>query len=277
MPAVLCKKRFAIPISIWTFDIWPDVVYQYGVPKIKPIEYLLSKFIRYVYNHCDNIFVSSKGFAQTISRYTNKAIYYAPNWLQVTENAKSEIRLDTNKINFTFAGNISLYQNLLICVIGFVKANISNAIFNIIGNGSAIKELVDYITLTKVENVKLYGHKPANQINDILSQSDILVLSLIDNQAIEKTEPLKLQSYLSAGKPIFGVLNGSCKEIIEENHLGLCANPSNVDSIANGFKNIISFAKDNKDKINKSSKNLLNTRFNKEKIIQKITEQISPP
>lgn len=277
LPAVLNKKQFDKPIFIWTFDIWPDVVYQYGVPKIKLIEYLLSKFIKYVYNHCDKIFISSQGFAKTINKYIDKPTIYTPNWKQFSLQVKSSLCLPKDKINFTFAGNISLYQNLLICVIGFVKANISNAVFNIVGNGSAIKELVDYITLNKVTNVILHGRKPSQEIDDILCQSDILVLSLINNPSIEKTEPLKLQSYLSAGKPIFGVLNGSCKEIIEKNRIGFCAKPNDVDSIAEGFSKIISLDNEQKKQIKANAEELLNTRFNREKIIQRITKEISPP
>ncbi|MBQ0112617.1 MAG: glycosyltransferase WbuB, partial [Bacteroidales bacterium] len=34
IPAIAIKKKFHKKISIWTFDIWPDVVYMYGVPRM---------------------------------------------------------------------------------------------------------------------------------------------------------------------------------------------------------------------------------------------------
>lgn len=277
LPAVLNKRRFSISLSIWTFDIWPDVVYQYGVPKLRLINYLLSKLIKFVYKHCDNIFVSSKNFINELNKYTNKEIVYAPNWLQESEQKTSSLRLDSKKINFTFTGNISRYQNLLLTAMGFVKADIPNAILNIVGNGSTIKELVDYVTLNNINNVILHGRKPSNEINDILDQSDVLVLPLIDNETISKTEPLKLQSYLKAGKPIFGILKGSCKEIIEENHLGICANPSDIDSIAQGFKDMLDLSDKDKLSIRQSAHNQLQTRFNKEQIVKTITDKLSPP
>lgn len=269
-PALAIKKKYNIPITIWTYDVWPDVVYSYGIPKNFITDLILSKVIKGIYSKCDNILVSSKRFEQTISRYVNKEIHYIPNWLQETENIESALRLDKSKINFTFTGNVSLYQNLLNVIKGFVKANINDSVLNIVGDGSGIEEIKKYVLENNIPNVILHGRYPFNQMNDILNQSNILLISLISNEGIEKTEPLKLQSYLSAGKPIFGVLKGSCKDIIEENKIGICSLPDDIDDIAKGFNKAIEFSKLEGNHIKQRSKELIQSRFNKEKIISRI-------
>ncbi|MCQ2326173.1 MAG: glycosyltransferase family 4 protein [Bacteroidales bacterium] len=275
IPAIAIKKKFHKKISIWTFDIWPDVVYMYGVPRMIITKFFLDNLVRYIYKKFDNILVSSSGFKNSILKYVpNKTITYAPNWLQPVEFVTSEIQLDTNKFNYTFTGNISLYQNMLNVVKGFSLANIENAVLNIIGNGSSYTELKDYIENNNVQNVKLYKRVPYNQIDDILQHSDVFVLPLIANEEIEKTEPLKLQSYLSVGKPIYGILNGTCRAIIEENHLGLCAEPSNIANIAKGFKDIKTYAEDHTNEVYTSAQNLKRERFNKQKTIEKINRTI---
>lgn len=275
IPAIAIKKKFHKKISIWTFDIWPDVVYMYGVPRMIITKFFLDNLVKYIYKKFDNILVSSSGFKNSILKYVpNKTITYAPNWLQPVEFVTSEIQLDTNKFNYTFTGNISLYQNMLNVVKGFSLANIENAVLNIIGNGSSYTELKDYIENNNVQNVKLYKRVPYNQIDDILQHSDVFVLPLIANEEIEKTEPLKLQSYLSEGKPIYGILNGTCRAIIEENHLGLCAEPSNIANIAKGFKDIKTYAEDHTNEVYTSAQNLKRERFNKQKTIEKINRTI---
>lgn len=275
IPAIAIKKKFHKKISIWTFDIWPDVVYMYGVPRMIITKFLLDNLVKYIYKKFDNILVSSSGFKNSILKYVpNKTITYAPNWLQPVEFVTSEIQLDTNKFNYTFTGNISLYQNMLNVVKGFSLANIENAVLNIIGNGSSYTELKDYIENNNVQNVKLYKRVPYNQIDDILQHSDVFVLPLIANEEIEKTEPLKLQSYLSVGKPIYGILNGTCRTIIEENHLGLCAEPSNIEDIARGFKDIKTYAEDHTNEVYTSAQNLKQERFNKKRTIEKINRTI---
>lgn len=269
-PALAIKKKYNVPVVLWTCDIWPDVVYSYGVPKNCIIDLILSKVIKGIYSKCDNILVSSKRFQNTIKKYVNKEIIYAPNWLQETDNVESSLRLDNSKINFSFTGNISLYQNLPNVVKGFVKANINDSVLNIIGEGSGIDELREYILKNNISNIVLHGRYPYNQMNDILSQSDVLIISLISNEGIEKTEPLKLQSYLDSGKPILGILNGSCKDIIEENNIGICSLPDDINDIAKGFNKVIEFSKLEGENIKQRSKELMQSRFNKEKIISKI-------
>lgn len=275
LPAIAIKKKFHKKISIWTFDIWPDVVYMYGVPRMMITKFFLDNLVKYIYKRFDNILVSSSGFKNSILKYVpNKTITYAPNWLQPVDFVTSEIQLDTTKFNYTFTGNISLYQNMLNVVKGFSLANISNAVLNIIGNGSSYTELKDYIENNNIQNVNLYKRVPYNQIDDILQHSDVFVLPLIANEEIEKTEPLKLQSYLSVGKPIYGILNGTCRTIIEENNLGICADPSNVENIARGFKDIKQYAKEHGEDVHIFAQNLTKERFNKQKTISKINRVI---
>ena len=276
LPAIAIKKKFKKNISIWTFDIWPDVVYMYGVPRILPAKIVLDCLVKYIYRRFDNILVSSSGFKDSILKYApNKTITYTPNWLQKTDFAVSRIHLDETKFNFTFTGNISLYQNLVNVVKGFEKANLENCVFNIIGNGSALTELKEYITKHKVKNVFLRGRIQYNQVEDVLRHSDVFVLPLIPNEEIEKTEPLKLQSYLSVGKPIYGILNGTCRKIIEENNLGLCANPMNMEEIAKGFEDMLQYAKEHKEDVFLSAQKLSQERYNKQRIIETINKTIS--
>lgn len=269
-PALKIKKSQKCPITIWTYDIWPDVVYSYGVPKNVITEKILSYFIKRVYKNCDHILVSSKQFETTIQKYCYKDITYIPNWLETTENRKSSLIFLPDFIHFTFTGNISKYQNLRNVIKGFQTANIKNGILHIVGDGSYKAEIDELINSNGYKNIILHGRRPNNEMNDIMNQSDILILSLINNEGIEKTEPLKLQSYLSSGKPILGVLNGSCKEIIEEHQLGITTSPDDIEDIAKGFLSIIDFSKRESDNIKTRAHQLMETRFNKEKIIQRI-------
>lgn len=274
-PAMKLSKKYNVPMYIWTFDIWPDVVYSYGVPKCWLTDVILSWVIKRVYNSCNKIFVSSKRFKETIGRYTSKPILYAPNWLRYVCDEKSDLHLIADKFQFTFAGNISRYQNLINTVRGFAKANIPDTILNIIGDGSYADNVRKVVEELELENVIMYGRKPFNQIHDLLTQSDVLVLPLMANSGIEKTEPFKIQSYLRAGKPILGILNGSGKDIIEENNIGICSEPDNVDDIARGFREVMSFAQEYSNGVKKNAHDLMMERFNKDKIVKLITDVVS--
>ena len=63
------------------------------------------------------------------------------------------------------------------------------------------------------KNVVFHGRRPYNEMYDVMMQSDVLLLPLMPQEGVEKTEPLKLQSYLQAAKPIYGVLNGQAERL----------------------------------------------------------------
>lgn len=274
LPAVAAGKKHNIPVAIWTQDIWPDVVWTYGVPKLKPIEWYLDRVIKKIYCGCDGIFVSSKRFEEIISRYSSKDIIYTPNWLRPTVETKSDLRLDDGKFHFTFTGNISRYQNLTNVVLGFGKAGLEDCMLDIVGNGSYVDQVKYVVEHQNINNVVFHGRKPYSTMNDILTQSDALLLPLIPDEGICKTEPFKIQSYLHAGKPIMGVLIGSGKDIIEENKLGLVAKPDDVDDIARVFREMVSFAREKSDEVLKRAEVLMKTRFCKEQIVKTFTDNL---
>lgn len=272
LPAVHARERLQIPTAIWTFDIWPDAVYMYGFPKLPPITWLVDGIIKRVYRHVDYILVSSRMFAETIRQYAeDQTIDYAPNWLIKSDDVESKLRLPKEKVNFTFTGNISAAQNLENVIRGFGEAKLTEALLHIVGDGStreAHQALVNELGLQ--ESVLFHGRRPYAEMQDILSQSDVLVLPLVSKAGIDKTEPFKIQSYLKAGKPIYGVLKGAGREIIEENKLGYCSAPDQVDDIAQGFKHMMTISEEEKGVIKKQSEHLMATRFNREVIINQV-------
>lgn len=274
-PALYAKKKLGIPVNIWTYDIWPDAVWGYGFPKNGITEVVLGKMIRKIYGGCDRIFITSKKFADTIGRYTDKECVYAPNWLRTVENVKSAVRLEPEKFHFTFTGNVSRYQNLVNTIEGFVKAGLEDAQLNIVGDGSYMANVQAAIAGLDTKNVVFHGRWPYNEMYDVMMQSNVLLLPLMPNEGIEKTEPLKLQSYLQVGKPIFGILNGAGRDIIEENKLGLCASPTDTDSIAEGFRRMLEFALNNANGVCQSAQHLMHTRFDKWEIVNRITKNLA--
>ena len=273
-PALYLKRKRGVPVNIWTFDLWPDTVWGYGVPKNAVTEALLGRMIRSIYSRCDQIFVSSRQFADTIGRYTDKPCLYTPNWLVPAAQEKSPLRLTDGVFHFTFTGNVSRYQNLVNVVVGFARARLDNAQLNIVGDGSYLAEVKEAAARSGAKNVVFHGRRPYVEMNDILRQSDVLVLPLLSEEGVDKTEPLKLQSYLQAGKPVFGVLRGAGQAIIEENSLGLCADPDDVDAIAEGFRRMMDFAADGGHEVAAAAARLLSTRFNRQEIIGRITQNL---
>lgn len=271
LPAIFAKKKFGTPVVVWTFDIWPDTVFMYGFPKVFPITTTVDYVIKQVYGHADAIMVSSKRFGDSIRQYfPDVELTYAPNWLVEVQEKPTSLSFDSSKVNFVFTGNISKAQNLENTIMGFAKADIPNAVLNIVGDGSTLTQIKELSEKLNCKNVFFHGRIPYDEVGSVLKASDYLVLPLTPMAGVDKTEPYKLQSYLKSGKPILGIIRGAGREIIEENNLGICCDPIDTDGIAKGFRRIMELTDSDKAQIREAASNLMATRFCRESVVDKI-------
>lgn len=275
LPAVFAKEKYGIPVVIWTFDIWPDHVYMYGFPSIPPISTIVNYIIRKVYSNVDSILISSKRFAESIHHYfPGKELIYAPNYVIKTPEVETNLKFDETKINFVFTGNVSHAQNIDNTIRGFAKADIPNAVLNIVGEGTTLEYNKKVAEEIRCHNVVFHGRIPFAEIQSVLRKNDFAVLPLTPKAGIDKTEPYKIQSYIMSGKPILGIIQGSGRDIIEENNIGYCCNPTDINDIAKGFRKMLTLTEEDKKRIKESSEKLMETRFCRQIIIERIENEL---
>mgnify|MGYP001810119436 CR=1 FL=1 len=238
LPAILIKKLYGKEITLWTQDLWPESVYAYGFKKSLFLSSCLDSFVRFIYGNCKQIFFPCEGQKKSILNYVkDKNMHYIPNWALFENSDNKHTVILSDKFNFTFAGNIGKVQNLENVIKGFVLAQkeINSIQLNIIGDGSFLEHLRKMVKDEKIDNVVFWGRKKANEIPAYLNASDVLIISLIDDPIFEVTIPSKFQTYLMAEKPLFCVMNGELRNIVEKHNLGHCASPSDIDDIKNKF------------------------------------------
>lgn len=266
---IFLKKLYKSKVTIWTQDLWPETVYAFGFKQTKFLSFCLDLFVKWIYKNCDNILVSCEGFIDRIHRYTpDKKIDFIPNWSLIDYKPKNKQKLP-GCFNFTYAGNIGKVQNLDNIVLGFgqfVKSN-PDVWLNIIGDGSYLKELKFIVKDKKILNVNFTGHIQLSEMSDYYEASDVLILSLKDVPLYEIMIPSKFQAYLTTQKPIFSVFKGEVSRLIERYHIGLIAQPTDIEDISNGFKKFILLSKEEIEHFSNNSTALLDRVYNKKRII----------
>ena len=105
--------------------------------------------------------------------------------------------------------------------------------------------------------------------------SDFLIVSLIDEPIFSATVPAKTQTYIAAKKPILAIINGDVSDIVSDNNLGICVDPSNVDLIKETFEKCIDMPDSEKYKFILNNTKLLESTFNKDSIINNLTKQLT--
>ena len=280
LPAVIIRKLYKKPTMFWVQDVWPDSVYAYGYKKTKILSFVLNMFVRFMYRNIDVIAIAGKGFEFKLAPYINKDLifHYLPNWADDLDNNIRSKNLGKSKkvTHFTFAGNIGKVQNLENIINAFCLLSSDyqdKSQLNIIGDGSNLDHLK--VVANNNPNIVFHGKKPRSEMSSYYKASDFLIISLIDKPIFSATVPAKTQTYIAAKKPILSIINGDTASIIQENNLGLFADPSKIDDISKLFERCVDMGQAERKKFIVENDRLLATIFNKEKTICKLLKLIT--
>jgi len=266
---LLCKIK-KIKHLIWVQDLWPETLLDLKVLKKGIIYSILKKIVNFIFKNSDIIFVQSKEFIKIIEKnYKLKNIKYLPNWCEdifINNKKKFPFKKSKKQFNIVFTGNVGKAQdfNNIIKAANYLK-KYSNFYWHIFGGGSDLELSKQNIKTLKLEkNFIFYDRKSLDLMPSVLSAADILVITMMKSSYLKKTIPGKLQAYLTAKKPIVGMIDGITNNIINQNKLGLAAAAGDYKNFA---KNIVRMykLKEKKNMYKNNTYKYYNKNFNKEK------------
>lgn len=238
-PAIVVKKIQKIPILFWVLDLWPESLKSAGGIKNKHVLGFFSRIVKYIYKKSDKILISSRSFKNSINERgieDNKIIYF-PNWAEdIISKGNTTYPIPTLPEGFKliFAGNIGSAQDIeTVMETALILKNNSQIKFIIIGDGRKKNNIENFVKSNKLENtVHLLGRYPIESMKSFFNQADGLLVTLKDELIFNLTVPAKLQAYMSAGKPILGMLNGEGASVIKQAGCGLVSDAGIAEKYA---------------------------------------------
>jgi len=124
----------------------------------------------------------------------------------------------------------------------------------------------------EVRGVVFWGRKPQAEMPAYFSASDVMIVSLSNSPIFELTVPAKFQAYLAFSKPIFAVINGDVKAMVEKFGVGIWAAPQDIEAIRDGFLKFCVQGPDGMSGYSLKAKELLDTVYDRRKIIAGMTK-----
>lgn len=235
-PGILLGRIRKIPIYTWVLDIWPDSVLSTINTENILIKKPLDVFTDWVYRSSTKILISSPGFRELVNRnadYSPKIIDF-PNWSDdFAAMPKRSIPPLPDGFIIMMAGNLSDAQGLE-SVIQAIKLTsiIKDIKWVFVGGGD--KELWMRRSVKEYgleENCYVLGRFPFDLMASFYEKADVMFLSLKESMCphLNETIPARLQSYMSAGKPIVGMIGGGVSKLVEKINCGKCVGPSEAD------------------------------------------------
>lgn len=241
LPAVLLSRIKNAPVVFWALDLWPETLAAIGVIRSPRVLGWVGYMVRFIYNRCTLVLGQSSGFLGSIAKYCDDKtkIRYFPSWAEdVFTDASVQLAPEVPEwadgFTVVFAGNIGEAQDMPV-VLNAAERLKDNASIRwvIVGDGRKSDWLQSEVSRRGLEKqVLLPGRFPVERMPSFYAHADALLVSLKRDPVFSMTIPGKVQSYLMAGIPLLGMLDGEGAAVIREANAGLTCDAGDGSGLA---------------------------------------------
>lgn len=230
--ALAWAKRNHRRCVLYCLDLWPESLLAGGIGQGSPIYQLFLRISRRIYRSADGILVSSRGYAEYFrEKFQIENVRYLP---QYAEDLFGELPQPTEEkqtVDFLFAGNVGSGQSVeTIVETARLLKNERTIHIHIVGGGISLEKC--RILAEGLPNITFYGRQELEQMPRYYAMADVFLVSLMKDPVLSMCLPGKVQSYLAAGKPVVGAIDGEAARVIREAQCGMCAPAENPEALA---------------------------------------------
>lgn len=280
LPALVLKKLKSLPILFWVQDLWPESLSATGAVRSPRILNLVERLVRFIYQGCDRILVTSRAYFPSIQGLgvDPKKLLYFPQSVEelyqpvTVEEGAAEDALMPKGFRVLFAGNIGAAQSFETILAAAEKLTAyPNIQWIIIGDGR-MRAWVD----TEVERrnmtgiVHMLGRHPVELMPRYFALADVLLVTLKKEPIFALTIPGKVQSYLACGRPIIAALDGEGSNLIREAFAGLTCPAENPDALAETVLAMYQMPQTQREKMGKCGNQYYKENFDRDMLISKL-------
>ena len=235
LPGLVAKARSRKPLVLYCQDLWPDSAAAAGVKKGSFIYTILLWVSRWLYHRGDKVIVSSSLFKDYFRDVIGikDPVHYLPVYAEDLFEDIPPNDVGSEIINLLFAGNIGEMQSVetIIMAAGLLRAD-NRLKWHIVGEGSSRQKCEDLARDLNLTNITFHGQHPLESMPLFYSKADVFLLTLKSNELTAYTLPNKVQSYLAAGRPILGAIDGESRAVIEAAACGACCQAEDHEGLA---------------------------------------------
>lgn len=284
LPAVFLGNIKKAPIVFWALDLWPETLTAIGVVRSPLMLGLVGSLVRYIYNRCTLVLGQSRGFLGSIARYCDdKAkIRYFPSWAEDvfkddSVNPAPEVPKWEDGFTVLFAGNIGEAQDMAAVLDAAARLKkFTNIRWVIVGDGRKFDWLqAQVLRLGLNKQVLLPGRFPVERMPSFYVHADALLVSLKRDPVFSMTIPGKVQSYLMAGIPLLGMLDGEGATVIRDAQAGLTCEAGDSCGLAKAVLDLVSMSNVERKQMGLNGRVYAQREFGRNQLMDRLLELLA--
>ena len=270
LPAILLGRIKRAPVVFWALDLWPETLAAIGVVRSPMVLGWVGHLVRFIYERCTLVLGQSRSFLPKIANYCDdpSKVRYFPSWAEEVFNKPDlvpapEVPVQQHVFNVLFAGNIGEAQDLPAVLVAAESLRDNTAIrWLIVGDGRRSVWLHEEVARRGLQrNVLLLGRFPVERMPSFYVHADALLVSLKKDPVFSLTIPGKVQSYLMAGVPILGMLDGEGAQVITDSNAGLVCAAGNSEGLASAVLEMFAMSVDQRKQLGVNGRDYAQKEF----------------
>lgn len=279
LPAILMGKVKRAPVVFWALDLWPETLVAMGVLRSRSMLKCVASMVRFIYARCDLVLGQSQGFLLNIAKYCSdkRKIRYFPSWAEdvfreTDISYAPEIPIQEGVFNIVFAGNIGEAQDMPAVLDAAEKLKHDRHIrWVFIGDGRKLSWVRDEVERRGMqENILMLGRFPIERMPSFYAHADALLVSLKKNPVFDLTIPGKIQSYLMAGIPLLGMLDGEGAAVIRNAHAGFTCSAGDSLGLVKAVQTMTQMSLDGRHQLGANGRAFAQTEFDRTMLIDRL-------
>lgn len=279
IPAILLGRLKRAPVVLWVLDLWPETLAAVGAVRSPVVLRMVGHLVSFIYNRCALVLGQSRSFIDSIGHYCQdrSKVRYFPSWaeslfLQADGARAPEVPLAPGTFSILFAGNIGEAQDFpaILDAAELLRHN-ERVRWLIVGDGRRFEWVKGEIARRQLhERVLLLGRFPVERMPSFYAHADALIASLKADPTFSMTIPGKVQSYLLAGKPILGMLDGEGASAIEAAGAGLVCPAGDAQGLVNAIECMAGMSPDERLAMGARGRQYAESEFDRDRLMDRL-------
>ncbi len=247
--ATLLGRLWRVPTCLWIKDLPLDLALEVGMVSRGSLTHRFGAALeRLAYRSCSELIVIHERFARVIKQkgVPKEQITSIPNWVDdtppvaATLSYRGDLGAGQGDFLILHAGNMGAKQGLanILAAASMVHAD-EKIKFALMGDGPRRDSVIAEAGRLNLTSMAILPLQAANQVPYYYAAADALLLDQVAN-VIDSVVPMKLLSYMAAGKPILAAVHPESvtAEILDEAGCGLLVPPDDPVALAAGARQL---------------------------------------
>jgi glycosyltransferase involved in cell wall biosynthesis len=241
----LIARRHRVP---WVFDVrdlWPAAVDDLGSVRSSRLLDAATAVERRLYRSAAAVTTATEPFKHHVAETVDPGrVLVLPNgttraWLRAGEADadRAGAALPAGEFVWTYAGNVGLSQDLATAIAAATRLGQGFRLL-VVGDGASRRGLEALASDAPAGTVEFRDPVAPEGAMVQMRASDVLLVSLVDRDALAKTVPVKLYDSAALGRPLIVAAPGESRRIADEAGVGLAVPPGDAERLAGAVRRL---------------------------------------